>query len=137
MSIVKDLLHSESDGSLSFGNHELPAKEKVEDFRFNGKSLKVKTFKDITKLESDGELVYESVPGTSVNNLVVTDNGMRFRVEGANDAQITVGLKPDTEYEVLVSGSDAGRMKTNLGGKLSVSVELEGCGTVDVEVREA
>ena len=29
MSIVKDLLHSESDGSLSFGNHELPAKEIV------------------------------------------------------------------------------------------------------------
>ena len=137
MSIVKDLLHSESDGSLSFGNHELQAKEKLEDFSFNGKSLKVKTFKDITKLESDGELVYESVPGTSVNNLVVTDSGMKFLVEGASDAQITVGLKPDTEYEVLVSGSDAGRMKTNLGGKLSVSVELEGCGLVDVEVREA
>ncbi len=137
MSIVKDLLHSEADGSLSFGNHELQAKEKLEDFRFNGKSLKVKTFKDITKLESDGELVYESVPGTSVNNLVVTDSGMKFLVEGASDAQITVGLKPDTEYEVLVSGSDAGRMKTNLGGKLSVSVELEGCGLVDVEVREA
>lgn len=137
MSIVKDLLHSESDGSLSFGNHELASKEKVEDFSYNGKSLKVKTYRDITKLEADGELVYESVPGTSVNNLVVTGSGMKFMVEGPEDAQITVGLKPDTEYEVLVSGSDAGRMKTNLGGKLSVSVELEGCGQVEVEVREA
>ncbi|MBR5376868.1 MAG: endosialidase [Lachnospiraceae bacterium] len=137
MSVVKDLLHSETDGSLSFGNHELQAKEKVEDFRFNDRLLKVKTYRDITKLEADGELVYESVPGTSVNNLVVTEDGMRFKVEGAADAQITLGLKPDTEYEVLVSGSDAGRMKTNLGGKLSMSVELEGCGVVNVEVKEA
>ena len=137
MSIVKDLLHSETDGSLSFGNHELLSKEKVEDFKHNGRILKVKTYRDITKLEADGELVYESVPGTSVNNRAVTENGMRFNVEGPSDAQITLGLKPDTEYEVLVSGSDAGRMKTNLGGKLSVSVELEDCGVVNVEVREA
>ncbi|MCR5650109.1 MAG: endosialidase [Lachnospiraceae bacterium] len=137
MSVVKDLLHGETDGSLSFGNHELQAKEKVEDFKFKGRILKVKTYKDITKLEADGELVYESVPGTSVNNLVVTENGMKFKVEGAVDAQITLGLKPDTEYEVLVSGSDAGKMKTNLGGKLSMSVELEGCGVVGVEAKEA
>ncbi len=137
MSVVKDLLHSETDGSLSFGNYELQAKEKVDDFKFNDKILKVKTYKDITRLEADEELLYESVPGTSVNNLVVTENGMKFNVEGASDAQITLGLKPDTEYEVLVSGSDAGRMKTNLGGKLSMSVELEGCGVVNVEAKEA
>ncbi len=137
MSVVKDLLHSEQDGSLSFGNHELGAKEKVEGFKYHNKVLKVKTYKDITKLEADGELVYESVPGTSVNELTLTDDGMRFKVEGAVDAQITVGLEPDAEYEVYVSGSDAGKMKTNLGGKLSVSVELEGCGVVPVEIKKA
>ncbi len=137
MSVVKDLLHSEQDGSLSFGNHELGAKEKVEGFKYQNKVLKVKTYKDITKLEADGELLYESVPGTSVNELALTDDGMRFKVEGAVDAQITVGLEPDAEYEVYVSGSDAGKMKTNLGGKLSVSVELEGCGVVPVEIKKA
>lgn len=137
MAIVKDLLHTEGDGSLSFGNHELDAKQKVEDYKYEGKSFKVKTFKEITKLERDGELVYESVPGTSVNNMVRTDGGLRFKVEGAEDAQITVGLEPDTEYDILVAGADMGRMKTNLGGKLSMSVELMGCGVVDVEVKKA
>ncbi len=137
MSVVKDLLHSEEDGSLSFGNHELGAKEKVEGFKYKDKVLKVKTYKDITKLEADGELVYESVPGTSVNGLAITENGMKFKVEGAVDSQITLGLEPDAEYDVCVAGSDAGKMKTNLGGKLSMSVELEGCGIVDVEVKKA
>ena len=30
----------------------------------------------------------------------------------------------ETEYEITIDGTSAGRMKTNLGGKLSVSVEL-------------
>ena len=137
MAIVKDLLQNESDGSLSFGNHELKAKEKVEGFKHDNRSFKVKTFNEITRLECEDELVYESVPGTSVNNLKRTDDGMRFLVEGAEDAQITLGLEPDSEYDIKVAGSDAGKMKTNLGGKLSFSVELEGCGQVEVEVVRA
>lgn len=58
-------------------------------------------------------------------------------MEGAGDAQITLGLGDDKEYEVFVSGNSAGRMKTGLGGKLSISVELEGMGEVLVKVVEA
>ena len=39
-----------------------------------------------------------------------------------------------TEYQVLVNGNSAGKMKTNLGGKLNISVELAGFGEVLVEV---
>ena len=42
---------------------------------------------------------------------------------GAEDVQITLELEPDKEYDVQVGGSDLGRMRTNLGGKLVFSVE--------------
>ena len=40
-------------------------------------------------------------------------------------AQITLGLEPETEYEVTVDGEVVGTMSTNLGGKLSLSVEVD------------
>ncbi len=68
--------------------------------------------------------VYESVPGTAVTNLSVSAEGIEFVVEGPEDAQITLELSPDTLYDVKVGDSDAGEMKTNLGGKMTVGVEL-------------
>lgn len=50
---------------------------------------------------------------------------MEFAVEGSRDAQITIQLENDTDYEVYVDGVAVGSMKTNMSGKLSVSVELE------------
>ena len=38
---------------------------------------------------------------------------------------MTVQLEEDTDYEVYVNNVAAGNMKTNMSGKLSVSVELE------------
>lgn len=137
MSAVKELLRNEADGSISFGNHTLAAKEKLEDFKHEGDLYKVKTFGEMTKLEKNGMFVYESVPGTSVNNFKETETGVSFKAEGAEDAQITLGLADETEYEVFVAGESVGKMKTNLGGKLSVSVELAGAGQVEVEVKKA
>ena len=89
----------------------------------------------MTKLERDGMFVYESVPGTSVHGFHATNEGVFFSVSGNEDAQITVGVKEDTEYEVLLDGKSTGRVKSNLGGKLSFSVELEGNGYVMVAVQ--
>lgn len=136
MAIVKELLKAEDNGSVSFGDYTLATKSKVEDFKHNGDILKVKTFNEITRLEKNGMFLYESVPGTAVNNFEETEDGISFIVEGAEDAQITVGLAEDTEYEVLVAGQDAGHMKTNLGGKLSLSVELKDAGEIEVEIRK-
>ena len=55
-------------------------------------------------------------------------------VEGDEDAQLTIGLKDDTEYEVFVGGESVGKMSTGLGGKLSLSVELETAGEVPVKI---
>lgn len=134
MAVVEELIRTEADGAVSFGNHKLAAKAKVEDFEHAGDLLKVKTYNSITKLEKNGMFAYESVPGTSVNNFVEKEDGVSFLVEGDEDAQITVGLEDETEYEVFINDESIGRMKTNLGGKLSVSVELAGAGEVSVRI---
>jgi len=104
MAVVTDLIRSEADGSVSFGNHTLSAKAKLEDFPHSGDLYKVKTFSTMTKLEKNGMFLYESVPGTSVNNLVETATGMEFIVEGAEDAVKT--------YEVVVKQSEATESET-------------------------
>ena len=70
-------------------------------FEHDGDLYKVKTFHEITKLERNGMFVYESVPGTAVTELSVTDNGVSFSVEGPEDAQITLELEENAEYERL------------------------------------
>ncbi len=136
MAVIEQLLRSEKDGTISFGNHKLTQKSKVEDFEHAGDLYKVKTFQTMTKLEKNGMFVYESVPGTSVINFKETQDGVMFSVEGDEDAQITVGLEEDTEYEVILAGESTGKMSTNLGGKLNMSVELADAGEVTVVIKK-
>ena len=98
MSVIKELIRTEADGTISFGNYELDTKSKLSDFEHDGDMYKVKTYNEITKLERNGMFVYESVPGTTVLNLDVEADGMSFKVEGPKDAQITVELEEDAEY---------------------------------------
>ena len=102
MAVISELIRTEENGKLSFGDYTLAAKAKLDNFEKDGDIYKVKTFKEITKLERNGLFVYESVPGTA--------------------------------YEIDIAGAVAGTMKTNLGGKLSLSVELEGVDSVDIKV---
>ena len=88
----------------------------------------------MTKLEKNGLFLYESVPGTSVFDFAESEGETSFTVEGDQDAQITIGLEDDSEYEVFVGGESAGKMSTNLSGKLNISVELEGIGAVQVKL---
>ena len=134
MAVVEELLRAESDRTISFGNHGLAAKAKLEDYEHDGNLYKVKTFKELTKLEKNGMFAYESEPGTSVNHFAETENGLAFQVEGTEDAQITVGLEEDTVYTVYMNGANVGEMKTNLSGKLSISVELASVGKAEVRI---
>ena len=136
MAAVSELIRKESDGTISFGDYTLGAKSKLDNFEHCGDLYKVKTFKEITKLEKNGLFVYESVPGTAVLGFDVTEDGVNFKVEGPEDAQITIELEEDAEYEVNIAGESVGIMKTNLGGKLSLSVELQGIEDVDIKVEK-
>ncbi|MDE7248717.1 MAG: endosialidase [Lachnospiraceae bacterium] len=134
MAVVEELLRSEGDGTISFGNHLLENKAKVEDFEHCGDLYKVKTYKAMTKLERNGMFAYESVPGTSVLNFSETADGVSFKAEGTEDAQITLGLEEDTEYEVFIDDKSIGKMKTNLGGKMNISLELGANKEVGIKV---
>lgn len=134
MPVVKELLRIEENGTISFGNYELNVKSKLQDFEYEGDLYKVKTFNEITKLERNGMFVYESVPGTSVNDFIVNDMEMEFMVEGTKDSQITVQLENDIEYEVYIDGVSIGGMSTNLSGKLVMSVELSEGKSVEIKV---
>ena len=134
MAVVKELIRTEENGAISFGDYELAAKSKLSDFQHQGDVYKVKTFKEITKLERNGMFDYESVPGTAAFDLVQDGDSMSFSVEGPEDAQITVEMEADTEYEVFIEGASTGKMKTNLGGKLSFSVELGNAARVEVKI---
>ncbi len=113
-----------SDSKLNFGNYELVQKAKQPDFEYGGDIYKVKTYRDITKLEKNEMFVYESVPGTKVSGFVQTAGETVFRAEGYEDTQITLEMEAGTEYDVFIDGVNTGRVKTNLGGKLVLSVEL-------------
>ena len=134
MAVVEGLIQTEADGSLSFGNHTLAQKAKKEYFEHGGDLFKVKTYGTMTKLERNGMFAYESVPGTSVTHFKEDVDGVTFTVEGKEDAQLTIGLEDETEYEVFIGGENIGKMRTSLGGKLSISVELAGEGEVDVKI---
>ena len=136
MAAISELIRTEANGTLSFGDYTLGAKAKLDNYDFNGDKYKVKTFKEITKLERNGLFVYESVPGTAVTDFKQTENTVAFTVEGPEDAQITRELEGETEYEISIDGKSAGTMKPNLGGKLSVSVELEGADKVAIKVEK-
>ena len=136
MAAISELIRTEADGTISFGDYTLEAKAKLHNYEFHGDMYKVKTFKEITKLERNGLFVYESVPGTAVTNFKQDESTVSFTVEGPEDAQITLELAEETEYEISIDGKSAGTMKTNLGGKLSMSVELEGADTVEIKVEQ-
>ena len=136
MAVITELIRKEADGTLSFGNFDFDTKQKKSDFEYEGDMYKIKTFKEITKLEKNGMFVYESVPGTLVTNMKSTENEVVFNVEGWEDSSITLELEPEQEYKVLVDNADIGRMKTNLGGKLNISVELNPGQTSQVKVEK-
>ena len=103
MGVVEELIRKDADGTLSFGNYLLDTKTKKSDFAFEGATYKIKTFKEITKLEKNGTLVYESVPGSTVTKFKGNPDVVEFEVEAPSDISFTLEMEPSTEYK-LVSG---------------------------------
>ena len=134
MPVNEELIRTEQDGSISFGNYKLSQTSKLQDFEHNGDLYKVKTFKEITKLERNGMFVYESVPGTAVEHFRETGDSVEFTVEGDQDAQITLQVEDGREYEVYVDEAAVGGMVTNISGKLVASVELSEGEAVSVRI---
>lgn len=125
MGVIQELICKEENGTLSFGNYLLDSKTKKSDFQYEGATYKIKTFKEITKLERNGALVYESVPGSVVTNFKGNTEAVEFEVEAAGDISFTLEMEPSQEYKLVVDGVSAGRIPTNVGGKLNASLGLD------------
>ena len=102
MSVVEELIRKEDNGTLSFGNYLLDTKTKKADFPFEGASYKIKTFNEITRLEKNGTMVYESVPGSAVTNFRGNKEVAEFEVEAAGDISFTLEMEPSTEYKLCI-----------------------------------
>ena len=129
-----DIISTSENGKLSFGNYTVADKQKKEDFPHLGDLYKIKTYSTMTKLEKNGLFLFESVPGTQVTDFEENDNGMFFKVESDKDAQITVGLEENTEYEIEVDSKSIGKIKSNGSGKVSFSVELSAGEKKDIKI---
>ncbi len=125
MAIVNEVIRVESDNTISFGNYEVEEKQKVNDFEVNGDIYQVRTHKEVTRITKNSALLLETVPGTAIHNLKVTDRGMVFNAEGMGNTQFTLELEADTTYKVYVDDVNVDRIKTSLAGKLSFSAELD------------
>ena len=114
---------------------ELATKTKKDGIEYKGDIYKIKTFNEITKLEKNGMFVYESVPGTAVHGFRSSEEDVSFIVEGTETSSITLELEPETDYKIHIDDIYVGKNKTNLGGKLTVSVEL-GEKPVEVQIQK-
>ena len=136
MAGLEKLIVANEDNSISFGNHETQEKQKLEGFELNGEVYKVKTHNEITRLEKNGRLLFESVPGTTVSDLKLNSDYMSFSLIGsAEDAQVTVELEADEEYTVYINELQLGKVKSNLAGKISFSVDFAS-GAQKVEIKK-
>lgn len=136
MAGIDGLIRVENKGALSFGDYLADSKQKKQDFEVDGDVYKVKTYSEITRLEKNGRLLYESTPGTTVYNFDLDEKKLSFTVEGVEDAQITVELETEQEYKIYINEVQLGRMKSNLSGKLNISVDFSN-GKQDVIIRKA
>lgn len=135
MNINENIIMTNEDGSLNFGDITLLEKTKIEDYEYQGDILKIKTFNEVTKLKRNGNLLYESDPGSVVTSYMLSDNGVSFTVDAKEDIQITLGLKGDTDYKIIINGKEIDSLKSKIGGKLSFHVDVTD-GPAKVEVIE-
>ncbi len=124
MAVIDEIIRVEDDNSLSFGNYSVSEKQKVNEFKALGDVYKVKTHNEITRLEKNGKLLIETVPGATIHKLTVSEKEVVFWAEGVDDTQITLELESDAIYKIVVDDVKLGKMKSNLSGKVSFSAEL-------------
>ncbi len=125
MAVIDEIIRTEADGGISFGDYVSTEKRKLADYEVDGDLYKVKTHNEITRLEKNGKLLLETVPGTAVHNLRVTGEAVTFGLEGFEDTRVTVELAPGESYRVVIDETNLGFVKANLSGKVIFSTELE------------
>ncbi|MDR1541466.1 MAG: endosialidase [Clostridiales bacterium] len=126
MAAIDSVIRTEEDGSLSFGDYLSLEKKKASDYEADGDLYKVKTHKAMTRLEKNGKLLLETVPGSVISHLRLAQRAVAFSAEGFENTRITLELEPSKTYIINVNGEDIGCEHANITGKISFSMELTG-----------
>ena len=117
-------------GGLSFGDYTASEKIKVNDFNHMGNVYNLRAHNLVTRLEKNGELLFEAVPGVAVYNFNFDEKGCTFEIENPQAAQITLGLEPEITYDLAIGDNTGNELReeitANRSGKVSFGVELEG-----------
>ena len=117
--------HSQ-DGGLNFGGFAFEKKQKQEGYVVNESVYKIKTHNEITRLERNDALLFETTPGSLITDFYLNDGLCAFNARGTGDTHITIELLPETTYRVVEDGINLGDCKTNKTGKIMFSAELTG-----------
>jgi len=111
-------------GGLNFGGFAFAQKQKQDGFTVNGDVYKIKTHNEITRLEKNDALLFETTPGVLVDDFQSDAHFCAFSAKGSGDTQITIELLPETNYRVIEDEVSLGDSKTNKTGKITFSAEL-------------
>ncbi len=123
MAAEKELIYTEADGSLGFGDYTRNEKGKVNAFEANGDQYRLRTFYETTKLEKNEAFAYESEPGTTVTDYKETEEGVSFIVSGIGSTDIILAVPDVPRARVWMDGSEVAA-DTSLTGKISFRVSL-------------
>jgi len=124
MAVVSEIIRVESDNTLSFGNYLATDKQKFSDFKLGGDIYKIKTHNELTRCERNDKMLLETVPGTTIHNFGILKNKLTFAAEGAGNTQFTIGLEPNSEYQVFVDDNLVGKTNSGISGKINFGAEL-------------
>ena len=125
MAVIDGVIRLEDDGTFSFGDYLSEEKKKIENFEAEGGLYKVKTHRDLTRLEKNGKLLIETVPGAVAHRFKMDENELSMELEGFEDTRVTVEIEPEQLYRVMIEDINIGNVKSNISGKVVFSLELD------------
>lgn len=109
---------------LDFGDYNLD--EKVKDtIELNGIKYRVKTHEEITRLERDELMIYESVPGTNVYNFSYNSEEIYFDVEGKGNTSLIIAVNQDKTYNIFVNNEEYLSINILAGGKIQFLINFD------------
>ena len=123
MAVVQELIRTEDNGTISFGDYELNQKSKLSDYQYQGDMYKVKTYKeDVYKRQG-----YKSV------ELMKKHIAKTMRPEvlggiGGFSGAFSMEKFKDMEEPTLVSGTDG------CGTKVKVAMVMDKHDTIGIDV---
>ena len=124
MAVISEGIRESSEHTIDFGNYAVAEKLKVDNFQSGGDVYKVKTHAEVTRLEKNGRMIFESVPGSAVFDFIVSEKLIQFGAEGMGNTQMTLELESQTDYKIYIDDVYADKIKTNISGKINFSMDL-------------